>query len=95
MARRGVLKSKAPAEVVDYGINWATRLGSDTINTSTWSTSGNDSALIVGTDSKTSTTTQVRLSAGTLYEKYSVKNVITTAAGETFEQTALLTISVR
>jgi hypothetical protein len=95
MARRGILKSKSPSEVVDYGISWATRLGNDTISTSTWSVSGNDAALVIGVDTNTTTTTEVRLSGGTLYEQYSVKNVIVTVNGETFEQTALLTISVR
>jgi hypothetical protein len=95
MARRERLKDKAPNELVDYGIDWSLRLGSDTISSSSWSVSGTDSSLTVDSDDNDTTTTEVRLSSGTLGVTYSVKNTVVTAGGQTFEQTTLLRISVR
>jgi hypothetical protein len=95
MARRGILKPKAPGETVDYGIDWSDRLGSDTISNSTWSISGPDSSLTEGASNNTTTDTEIRLVGGTLDNQYSVKNTVVTAGGQTFEQTALLRISVR
>jgi hypothetical protein len=95
MARRGIFKQKAPGETVDYGIDWSDRLGSDTITNSTWSISGPDSALTEGASNNTTTDTEIRLVGGTLGNQYSVKNTVITFGGQTFEQTALLKISVR
>jgi hypothetical protein len=95
MARRGIFKPKAPGETVDYGIDWSERLGDDTITNSTWSISGPDSALTEGASNNTTTATEIRLVGGTLGKQYSVKNTVITFGGQTFEQTALLRISVR
>ena len=81
---------KDPQAVLDYAVDWATWLGSDTITSS---------AFTVGTgltkDSQATTTTKatVWLSGGTDGTDYQVTNTITTAGGRTDERT--ITIMVR
>jgi hypothetical protein len=78
---------KDPDEVLDYQINWAPRLGTDTITTSTWIVPGEitqDSA------SKTDTATTIWLSGGA--GNLSITNRIQTAGGRTMDQTVTLKI---
>jgi len=72
--------SKAPAEVLDYLINWATWLDSDTISSSSWSA---DTGLTVDSDSNTTTSATVWLSGGVLGTTLVVTNTIITVAGRT------------
>lgn len=69
-----------PDAVLDYQIDWATWLGTDTIATSTWVV---PTGLTKGSDTKTATTATVWLSGGTVGQRYSVTNRITTAGGRT------------
>lgn len=80
---------KDPDEVLDYQINWSARLAGDTIVTSDWivpDTITQDSA------SKTSSTTTIWLSGGTLNERVELTNRITTAGGRTMDQSVRLRI---
>lgn len=83
---------KDPDEIVWRGIDWSADLDGSTITSSTWIIDGG-----VEEDSKanTSTTTRVLLSGGTLGETCLVTNRITTAVGETLDQTCKLKIKVK
>jgi hypothetical protein len=84
---------KAADEVLDYDVNWAARVASDTINSSVWSVEpGGDGALVVASYSFTNSETKVWLSAGTLGQEYHLRNLITTAGGRTMSQIAKLKI---
>lgn len=74
---------KDPDEVLDYQVDWATALGTDTIATSTFVVPAG-----ITKDSETSdtTTATVWLSAGTDGTRYDIKNTIATAGGRTFER---------
>jgi hypothetical protein len=95
MARRERFKDKSPTEVVDYSFEWSDRLSTDTISSSSWSISGPDSSLTNDTDSTSGTTTSIRLSGGTSASTYYAKNTVITTAGQTLEQTAIISISTR
>lgn len=95
MARRERFKDKATGETVDYAIDWSDRLGSDTISSSSWSISGPDTSLSVSIDSTSGDITSARITGGTFGKTYKVKNTIITTAGQTFDQTVLLEVSVR
>lgn len=89
-----VFDPKDPDEVLDYKINWAKRLGSDTIVSSTWDV---PSGLTHGppADTFTNTTTTVWLSGGTLDAVYDITNHIVTAAGRHMDQSARLKIKLK
>lgn len=74
---------KAPTDVLDYTIDWTSFLNGDVISTSTWTVS---TGLTKGSDSKTTTTTTVWISSGTLGQSYEVTNTIITAGGRTKSQ---------
>ena len=77
------LHLKDPNDIVDYQINWATWLGSDTIATSTWTV---PTGLTQVSETETTTTATIWLSGGTAGELYTVSNRITTAGGRTADQ---------
>jgi hypothetical protein len=83
-----------PQETVDYSINWANDLGSDTISTSTWTfdVANTDTALVKSNPTKTDTTTTIWLNGGTNGVVYSIRNTIVTAGARTFERTAKITV---
>jgi hypothetical protein len=81
---------KDPDAVLDYAVDWAAWLGTDTIATSTWTV---PTGLTKTTDTKTATLATVWLSGGTDGSDYQVANKIVTAGGRTDERT--LTIKVR
>ena len=74
-----------PDEKLDYTINWSVSLGTDTIQTSSWSV---PPGLTEGppASSNTPTTTTIWLRSGVL-GNYVVVNTITTAGGRTYEGT--------
>lgn len=74
---------KDPDETLDFIINWATHLGSDTISTSTWAAA---TGITIDSETETTTTATVWLSGGTLKAFYLVTNTIVTAGGRTLEQ---------
>lgn len=78
------LEVKAPDEVRDYSIDWTTRLLSgDTIATSSYVL---DSGITEVATSKTDTATVIRISGGTLGERYKVENEVVTVDGEVLEE---------
>jgi len=83
---------KDPDEILDYQMDWSSRLVGDIISVSTW-------VLPVGStlnkvaESKTTTSTTIWLSGGTLGERYELLNRIDTAAGRKMDQTVSLIIS--
>lgn len=95
MARRERFKDKSPTEVVDYAFDWTDRLSTDTISSSSWAITGPDSSLTNSADSTSGATTTIRLSGGTSASTYYAKNTIITTAGQTLEQTAIISISTR
>lgn len=90
----GFAISKTPGGVLDYGFDWSAWLGADTIVVSVWSFSSNPGdAASLSMDDKTTTLTWVRISGGTLGQKYIVKNHITTASG--LQEERLLAVTIR
>ena len=87
------IMTKDPNAVLDYGINWDAHdwLGADTIipgaTGSVWTV---ETGITKITDSKTTTTTTIWLSGGTVGESYAVMNHIVTAGGR--EEDCTLTI---
>ena len=84
---------KDPDEVLDYQIDWSTLLGTDTIITSTWVfADAQDNALVMDSNTHTTTTATVWLSAGTAGTTYQLTNRITTLGGRTRDQTMKLKV---
>lgn len=83
--------AKGSAEVLDYTLNWANALGTDTIASSSWAISASD--LVQDSDSNTTSTATVRLSAGVANQTYTCTNTIVTAAGRTFVQAVSLSVT--
>lgn len=81
---------KDPAAILDYQVNWAAWLGSDTIVTSTWTV---PTGITQDSATNTTTTATIWLSGGTAGTSYELVNRIVTAGGRTAERT--LTIKVR
>lgn len=86
------LPFKDPDEVLDYQIDWSARLVDDTISTSSWIL---QSGITKNSDSKTSTTTTIWLSGGTIEVKYTLLNRIITVGGRTMDQTFEIYIMAR
>lgn len=85
--------NKDPDEVLDYVVNWAARLESDTIVTSTWPTV--PAGITKNSDTNTATTTTIWLSGGVLGAAYEFVNRVVTAAGRTMDQTIKLKIKTK
>lgn len=80
---------KRKLAVLDYQVNWATWLGSDTIVTSTWTV---ETGLTKDSISNTTTTATVWLSGGTVDETYEVVNTIVTTGGRTDYRTIVIEV---
>jgi len=87
---------KDPQATLDYLVDWAAYLGTDTIATSTFTV---DAGITVGTGlqapSNTPTSATVWLSGGSVGQTYKVVNKIVTAAGRTDERTFMLSVQNR
>ena len=70
--------TKATPGVLDYGIDYASWLGVDTISTSVWEV---PTGITKDSDSNDTTTTTITVSGGTAKRSYQLINTITTAAG--------------
>lgn len=82
---------KDPDALLDYVVDWSEWLPEgDTISSSAWEV--DDAALVVDSSSNDSTTATVRLSGGTLHQRYRVTNRITTVTGLINDQTLVITI---
>lgn len=74
---------KDPDAVLDYQINWATWLDTDTISASTWTV---PTGITKASDTRTTTTATIWLSGGTADTDYRLVNKIVTAGGRTEER---------
>ena len=84
--------TKDPDAVLDYAIDWSRWLGSDTIQTSTWTV---PSGLTEVSSEHTSTTVTIWLSGGTAGQTYTVTNRIVTAGGRTDERSIYIRVEQR
>jgi hypothetical protein len=78
---------KDPNAELDYTVNWAAFLNGDTIATvggSTWTV---PDGIVNEQDTKTTTTTTIWLSGGTVGTKYALLNRIFTTGGRTDDRT--------
>jgi len=83
---------KDPQATLDYLVDWAAYLGTDTIATSTFTA---DAGITSTQATNTTTTATVWLSGGSVGQAYKVVNKIVTAAGRTDERTFLLSVQNR
>ena len=89
---------KDPAGVLDYKVDWGTRLDSaspaETIDTSAWRVEPAPSPLElkVDSDTKTNTTATARVSGGVRTKVYRLINKITTSAGRTDERSIIIRV---
>ena len=93
---------KDPDAELDYGFDWSEWLqnvpegeSADTIESSTWAVTGEDSSLTVGATGNDDTTTTVWLSGGTVGLTYVVRNRIVTADGRTDDRSFRMAIRQR
>ena len=75
---------KDPSSILDYQVNWATFLGTDTISRSAWTV---PTGITQASDTNTTTTATIWLSGGTDGSDYELANKIVTAGGRTAERT--------
>lgn len=81
--------TKDPNAILDYQINWATWLGSDTIDTSTWTV---PTGITRTSATNTTTTATIWLSGGTSGTDYDLLNRIVTAGGRTEDRTITIRV---
>jgi hypothetical protein len=87
--------SKDPDETVSYSLDWANRLGTDTVTISTW-TLITGSGLTLSTDSFTGAgVTTLWLASGVDGTTYTLRNEVTTAAGCIYQQTVQIKVESR
>lgn len=80
---------KDPQEVVDFRVDWAAKLGSDTLESSSWSAT---SGVTVVTSSFGDQAAIVWVSGGTAGSTYTLTNTVVTADGRTLEQSIYLEV---
>lgn len=84
MSTAQVWFSKDPNDILDYRVNAATWLGTDTISSVTWTA---PAGLTQVTTTNTTTTATIWLSGGTVATEYEVLCRIVTAGGRTKDWT--------
>lgn len=77
--------TKTPSEVLDYSIQWASLLGIDTIDTSSWAVDG--ATEVSDTVSVSGAVSTVYISGGTTGTVARLTCTITTTGGRTHERT--------
>lgn len=79
--------TKDPSDVLDYEVDWSSWLATgDEIVSVTNTITGDDSALVIDTESNTTSAATVWLSGGTVGRTYTVTCRIITAGGRTAER---------
>lgn len=86
---------KDPGETLDYDLDWTVRLNGDIIATSSWSITIGDDVLSINSNTVSPSVTKVWLSGGTLGLKYTLQNIITTAAGDTMVESVTVTMKTK
>ena len=79
-----------PDELLDLTVDWTSWLGQDTIASSAWQSDG--ITLTNAASDQTSATVWVDGSTGTVGSKYTVRNVVTTAAGRTGARSVVVSV---
>lgn len=86
--------TKDPDAKLDYMVDWTEWLGAtDTISTSTWAIS--PTGLTKDSDTKTTKTATIWLSAGTAGQEYTVTNHIETMAGRKEDRSFKIVVASR
>jgi hypothetical protein len=83
---------KDPQEVLDYAIDWTSRLGGDTVSQSVWDV---PTGLVKDSESIAPTMTTLWLSSGALGKTYDITNHIITSGGRRFDQTVRLRVKAK
>jgi hypothetical protein len=83
---------KDPNEVLDYEIDWAARIGGDTISTVTWTVPG---GITKNSDALAGDITVIWLSGGTAGTNYDIGCRVVTTGGRTYDETVTLNVSNR
>ena len=81
--------TKDPDAHLNYTIDWSEWLVTDTISTSTWTV---PTGITKDSDTNSTTTTTIKLSGGTVGEKYEIVNHVVTAAALEDDRTIVITI---
>lgn len=90
---RCVWPFKAPAEILDYAVDWSQRLAAgDKITESDFTL---PPGIVATKSSNTDTLTEVWISEGEAGQVYPVQNRIRTAAGRTMDQTIKLKVKAK
>lgn len=85
---------KDPDAILDYDVDWTKWLGADTLATSAFAivTAATVPALVIDSNSNTTTVSKVWLSGGKSGTKYELRNRITTAGGRTNDRTVYVKV---
>jgi hypothetical protein len=83
---------KDPNSILDFGIDWSSWLGVDTIASSTWTIATGITSTL---QTNTTTTTTVWLSTATLGAEYELTNRIVTAGGRTEDCTITIAVEAK
>lgn len=84
---------KDPNDIDNFSVTWATWLNGDTLLTSSWFVVSG--TVVIDSNVFTSTVATVKLSGGTLNEKCSLLNRVTTAAARTKDRTVYVKIKTQ
>lgn len=84
--------SKDPQATLDYRVNWAPWLGTDTISAVTWTV---PSGITQTATSNTTTTATVWLAGGEAGTDYTVTCRVTTTAGRVDERSIVISVAQR
>jgi hypothetical protein len=86
---------KAPAEKLDFQVDWTAFLEGDTIASSDWSVEDENEDITLSAPSFASSTADVWAEGGNIGYTYALTNTIVTAAGRTESRTLYLDIVER
>lgn len=84
--------SKDPQEVLDYEVDWTGRLGSDDIDTVTWTV---PSGITKESEDVSGAVAVIWLSGGSAGQSYPVGCLVETTGGRTHYETILLPVSFK
>lgn len=86
---------KDPDEVLDYGVDWSERLNGDTISTASFTLTTAAGMTVDESQHDSNTISIATLSGGTAGLRGKVLCQITTADGQTLQQTATILVKAR
>jgi hypothetical protein len=83
---------KDPDEVLDYEVDWSDRLGSDTIDSVTWTM---PSGIVKDDQDVSGDIAVIWISGGTAGESYNIGCRVVTTGGRTYDETIVLPVRSR